>query len=293
MHRLAEIYLAHPLVAGDLVRRAFYQHRTADKHRNLFGELEDQVHVVLDEDDRDVSRKRGDDREQLGTFRGRNTRGGLVEQQHFRPGRERQRDFQQTLLAIGKIACLDAGIALETQSGEDLPRLVDLRYCRRRRAPPDRPGTGALAARHRNRFQHGQSGKQRIDLKSARHATLDALVLREAAHSFLVEEHVTRGRREHARQQVDQGRLARAVRTDNRVPGAGIEREGDVGIGLECPERFAQSLRAQGVRHVRLRSQRRCSAIAPPIKPPRANITIATSKSPSQNCQYTALKFAR
>src|ERR1700736_291494 len=223
MDRLAEIYLAHPLVAGDLIRRAFYQHRTADEYGNLLGELEYQVHVVLDEDDRDVPGKRGDDGEQLAALRGRNTRGGLVEQQHLRPGRERQRNFQQTLLAIGKVACLDAGIALETQSGEDLPRLVDLRRCRRRRAPPYRSGTGALAARQRDRLQHRQSGKQRIDLKGARHATLDALMLRQAAHFFLVEEHVARGRREHSREQVDQGRLARAVRTDDGVPGAGIE----------------------------------------------------------------------
>src|ERR1700680_4429841 len=123
MDRLAEIYLAHPLVARDLIRRAFYQHRTADEHGNLLGELEYQVHVVLDEDDRDVPGKRGDDREQVRAFRGGNTRGGLVQQQHLRPGRERERDLQEALLAIGKIASLDAGVTLETQSGKNLPRL--------------------------------------------------------------------------------------------------------------------------------------------------------------------------
>src|SRR3979411_29071 len=35
MHCLAEIPLAPPLVAGDLIRRAFYQHRTGDEHGNL------------------------------------------------------------------------------------------------------------------------------------------------------------------------------------------------------------------------------------------------------------------
>src|ERR1700693_1090999 len=190
MHRLAEIYLAHPLVAGDLIRRAFYQHRTADEYGNLLGELEYQVHVVLDEDDRDIPGKRGDDREQLRAFRGRNTRGRLVEQQHLRPRRERERNLQQTLLAVGKIARLDTRVALETQSGENLSRFLNLCCCRRRGTPPDRSGTAALAAGERHRLQRGQPGKKRIDLEGARHASLDAFVLRHAAHFFLLEKNV-------------------------------------------------------------------------------------------------------
>ena len=53
--RLAEIDLAHARVGGDLLRRAFEQNAPADHHDDAAGEAEHEVHVVLDEQHRDVA----------------------------------------------------------------------------------------------------------------------------------------------------------------------------------------------------------------------------------------------
>src|SRR5688572_26196555 len=51
---LAQVDVVHALVARDLVRRALDQHRALHQHRDAVGEAEDQLHVVLDDQDRDV-----------------------------------------------------------------------------------------------------------------------------------------------------------------------------------------------------------------------------------------------
>src|ERR1700722_8465656 len=63
MHRrsgiggLAEIDRFHPCVARHFVRRTLDQHRAIDQHRNPVGETEHQIHVVLDQQHRDVARQ--------------------------------------------------------------------------------------------------------------------------------------------------------------------------------------------------------------------------------------------
>src|SRR5579862_8554861 len=41
-------------IVGDFVGAAFYQQGTVDEHRHAGGEAEDQVHVVLDQQHRDI-----------------------------------------------------------------------------------------------------------------------------------------------------------------------------------------------------------------------------------------------
>src|SRR5258706_9428241 len=50
----AEVDLAHALVRRDLLRRAFHQDGAGGEHRDTRGEAEHQVHVVLDDQDRDI-----------------------------------------------------------------------------------------------------------------------------------------------------------------------------------------------------------------------------------------------
>src|SRR5262249_31210415 len=65
MARASEIALAHARVSRDLLRRAFEQDAPADHHDDPAGEAEHDVHVVLDEQHRDLLRKVGDRCEQL------------------------------------------------------------------------------------------------------------------------------------------------------------------------------------------------------------------------------------
>src|SRR5438876_10034830 len=59
MRRLAEIHVAHAPVGGDLVGPAFDQHLPLDQHGDALREAEHEVHVVLDDQDRDVAGQAG------------------------------------------------------------------------------------------------------------------------------------------------------------------------------------------------------------------------------------------
>ena len=87
---------------------------------------EHEVHVVLDEQHRDVLRQVVDRGEQLGALVARHAGGRLVEQQHLGLGRERERDFEQPLLAVGELAGLRGSRRRPSmQRVEDVVGLVD------------------------------------------------------------------------------------------------------------------------------------------------------------------------
>jgi hypothetical protein len=65
MVRPAEIDLAHTGVGRDLLRRALHQDAARDHDDDAGGEAEHEVHVVLDEQHRDVLGEAGDGGEQL------------------------------------------------------------------------------------------------------------------------------------------------------------------------------------------------------------------------------------
>src|SRR5262245_32563943 len=68
MSRPTEIDLAHARVGGDFLGRTLQQNPPSDHHDDAMCKTEHDVHVVLDEQHRDLLREVGDDREQLGTL---------------------------------------------------------------------------------------------------------------------------------------------------------------------------------------------------------------------------------
>jgi hypothetical protein len=88
-----------PAALGDLLAEVEHRDGVADAHHH--------VHVVLDEDHGDaVVADLADDGHQLLDV-GRGQAGGrLVEQQQLRVERQRARDLQQALLAVGQVARL-------------------------------------------------------------------------------------------------------------------------------------------------------------------------------------------
>src|SRR5262249_21069453 len=108
-----EIGLAHARVGGDLRRRAFDQDAASDHHDDPTGETKHDVHVVLDEQHRDLLRQVGNRSEQLRAFVFSHARGGLVEQQHLRSGRQRERYLEEALLAVGEFTGRPIGVFAE------------------------------------------------------------------------------------------------------------------------------------------------------------------------------------
>src|SRR5262245_51233257 len=97
MTRTPEVDLAYARIGGDFLGAAFDQDATADHDDDAACESEHDVHVVLDEEHGDVLGQTGDRCEQLRTFAARHAGGRLIEQQHLRFCRQRQRDLEQAL----------------------------------------------------------------------------------------------------------------------------------------------------------------------------------------------------
>src|SRR6185312_9106709 len=104
---------------------------------------------------------------------------------------------------------------------------------------------------------------------------------------LIAEEDLARRGDEHAREQVDERGLARAVGADERMAGAHGKREAHAAYRDKPAEALHQPLGAQRRRHRRF--HRAAIASSPPMTPLRAKNTKTTSSRPSQNCQYTGL----
>ena len=123
---LAEIDRAHARIGGDLVRRAFEQNAAADHDDDARGEAKDKLHVVLDEQHRDVARQAGDGGEQFARFP-RAARRPPARQattpSAVSPG---ERDFEQALLAVSELARRPVADRRQPQRRENVVSLVDL-----------------------------------------------------------------------------------------------------------------------------------------------------------------------
>ena len=142
-------------------------------------EAEHQVHVVLDEQHGDVlgqRRHRGEDF--VAVFFG-HAGGGLVEQQHARPARQRERDLEQPLLAVGQRR---NGLVHRIGQVKPLEHARDI-LVEAEAAAGDAPPVAAAAEPLRHRqpdgFERREIAEQLVDLEGARQAQAHAAVRRE------------------------------------------------------------------------------------------------------------------
>src|SRR4051812_2462445 len=227
MRRASQVNLADARIGRNLLGRAFEQDAAADHHDDAAREPKHQLDVVLDEQNGDVLRQAGDGAEQLGAFLARHAGGGLIEQQHLRPGRQRQRDFEKPLLAVGELPRLPRADRTERQLFEHRIGLVDRCAIIRGRPPPGACDLLALADRQGHRLERGQVREQAVDLEGADEAATDALFGPERGDVLAAEQDLTAVGSQHAGHQVDQGGLAGPVRPDQRVAHAARQRDLD------------------------------------------------------------------
>ena len=173
-------------------------------------------------------------------LRGRHAGCRLVEQQQLRPLRQRDGDLDQPLPAIGQFAHRPAGVGDERERLQMIERFLDDRGFAAGRSPETIAGAGSLADGEIDVFQHGEVAKQLVDLEGAGDAAARAGRLRQRGDLLAVEQHVA-GRGPHpAGDQIDESRLAGAVRPDQRVPGAARQGEIDVVGDLDGAEILSQ-----------------------------------------------------
>src|SRR5262245_20005441 len=286
----AQIDRAHALIRGDLLGCAFDQYATADHDDDPARELEDDVHVVLDEEHRDRLRQlcdRSEERRALVPwYAGRR----LIEQQHLRPGGERERDLEQPLLAVGELARQPVAVLAEPERGEDAVRLLDRAAIGRQATPPSSGVALPLAHRQGHRFERAEMRKQGVDLERARETAFDPHRRLEAGDLLAAEEDLPGIRPQHAGHQVDQGRLAGAVRADQRVARTLRQHEVDAARDHERAEALVEPTGGEHRHgHARFRRHDAPSRMSPPRIPLGRSITTATSSNPIQKYQYCGL----
>ena len=217
----AEISLAHAFVIGDLLRAAGCEDGALRHHRDVVGDLENDLHVVLDNDDVDHPRELADFADRALGFSRAHPAGRLVEQKEPRPRDQRHADLEQRDVTVGQ----RAGLPLrELRQPDLLEGALDLLPC----------------------VEIARGGAERIEKASPAYPVIQRLSATLSCGNTLLfckvrlmprrliscgswpvmswpsEEHAAAVRRQQARNQIEERGLARAVRPDDGVqPAAG------------------------------------------------------------------------
>ncbi len=206
----------------------------------------------------------------------------LVEQQHPRRAGEGHGDFEQTLLAVRQGIGAHVEHVAQTEARGNVVDLARDGIAGAQAAPPVAALPQPLANRQRQRLERREIGEELVDLERphqpAPHPRLGAQVGDVLSH----EKHLPGRRRQHAGEQVDEGRLARAVGTDQRLSRALLQAEGDVARRDQPAEALAQRAGLENNTHgLALASSPR----TPPISRSRPTSASRTRNSPIQNSQ--------
>ena len=226
----------------------------------------------------------------------RHARRWLVEQQHLGLQAERDRDLDQALAAIRELGDAVARIVLELQGLEHVHRLVDHIHARARR--PDHGGGRAdpLGDGDVDVLEDRESAEQPVDLEGACDPKLDPFGLGDRRDVVALQQHLTTRGLKRAGEKVDEGGLARAVGTDQRMTRTRLEPEVDLPRGGERAEVSAKAAgleQALGHGDARVTPKRRSSDSLIPRMPLRPHSAMTTSKSPSPSCQAVGESWAR
>src|SRR5690242_12641727 len=136
-------------------------------------------------------------------------------------------------------------------------------------------------------LEHRELGKNVGALERTPHAHAADAVRRHASDIAAVEENLAGGRLQMAGDEIEQGRLAGAVRPDDRSDLPFRHGKAHLGHGAKAGEGFAETadLQHQAVFH--LRPSQEAPATRPPTMPP-GNTNSSTSRiMPSTNGQYS------
>src|SRR6478736_83475 len=97
----SQINFLHLVAVVDLLRRPGLQDFAEMQNRDLVGNIEDDIHVMLDEKDRQMRIEPQQEFRHFGGFAGGETRRRFIEQQDFWIAGKPENDFQLALLAMG------------------------------------------------------------------------------------------------------------------------------------------------------------------------------------------------
>ncbi len=206
--------------------------------RDPFADSHDHLHVVLDEQDREIQlvAEMLDELGHLGRLAGVHAGGGLVQQQQLRLARQRARQLEPALVAVRQV--LGPVLLVAPRQADELEELLRLALRLlllgahggkpQEGAPPARLHADVAADHHVGQDRHG--AEEADVLERPADPDLDDLVRRASDERLALERDLARGRLEHAGELVEERRLAGPVRADERHDGA--PRDGEVHVAV-------------------------------------------------------------
>src|SRR5450755_1703886 len=115
--RLPEIDRLHAAIARDFVVGALREQGSIHHHRNPRRKAEHEIHVVLDEEDRDIGGKRRERVEDFARLSGGHAGHGLIQEKNARTSRDGDGDLEEPALSVGQ----HRGLLLEDIGEVELP----------------------------------------------------------------------------------------------------------------------------------------------------------------------------
>ena len=201
---------------------------------------------MLDQEHGHFARQRRNGGEDIVPLAFGNAGGRLIQQQHARFGGDRDRDLQQTLLAIGQRSGEVIHDIKQMETRQIFRYLgVDI-LARAHLPPPIAAAAEPFRYREPNGLQRCQIGIELIDLERARQSAQHSCMHGQARDVVSVQQNAPAIGPEYARQQIDGGGLAGAVRPDQGMAGALLDAERKIPRHLQAAKLLFQALRFQG-----------------------------------------------
>ena len=175
-----QIDFLHLRAGADVLGRSAFQHLAEMQHRDLVGDVEHDIHVMLDQQDRQVCDRALGEIRHFRRLAGRQAGGRLVEQQDVRIAGKPDHDLELALLAMRQVAHFNV-LAVEEGGAFQEPMRLVVDLAIGRQEPPHHEFRREPAFdRQQHVVEHRQLRKQARDLKRARHAERGAAVARPA-----------------------------------------------------------------------------------------------------------------
>ena len=267
------------------------------EHGDPVRDAEHHRHVVLGEEQGEAARVRDlvDEPDRLLRLARRHARGRLVEEQHPRPLGEGDGELELLLLAVGELPRLFLRLLREPDEGEEIQRLAAVEA----RPDPEHREVPVVAGHqgHLHVLEHAHARIHVDPLEGAREPRLDDAVRRQPGQLAPLVLDPAPVRPEVPGDEVEEGRLARPVRADDRVLLALLELEVHPVDGDEPPEVLEEVDGAQHrpgpFRQSSPRARRDASLRARPARPSGRKSRMATRMRPSTIGQYSVYSLVR
>src|SRR6266508_133474 len=242
---LPEIEVVDELVRPDLLRSPLHHDPALVHHRHPLGDGQSHVHVMLDDHQGNIRVELDEELGEKDALTARETGGGLVQHHELRVARPRHRHLELALLAVRQRADKRAQLARQTDSLGQLARTGTHRAVPAGKAY--RPEVVAADTQHGEVeiVLDAQAEEETRGLIRPGEPHVRPLPGRLPRHVAAEELNRSRCRWELAGHEIEEGRLPRTVRPEDRTPLARKDVEVHAADGLYAPEAPADPPQAE------------------------------------------------